>query len=125
MVSSIREIIPVTDLISMNPCTVQRNTHLELLWKRQAYRPPYLWSVASILAGAPVHTTCDPIGGGQTRGPHNCGSCDSMILDAIRDYNLNADQELMKSVLEMDCGCKKEWEYVMDQEKPWAMPLTR
>ena len=109
----------------MNPCTVQRNTHLETLWKRQAYRPPYLWSVASILAQSNAHVTCDPIGGGQTRGPHNCGSCDSMILDAIRDYNLNADQELMRSVMEMDCNCKKEWEYVMNQEQPWSMPLTR
>lgn len=125
MHKSIQEIIPVTDLISMNPCTVQRNTHLETLWKRQAYRPPYLWSVASILAQSNAHVTCDPIGGGQTRGPHNCGLCDSMILDAIRDYNLNADQELMRSVMEMDCDCKKEWEYVMNQEQPWSMPLTR
>ena len=125
MHKSIQEIIPFTDLISMNPCTVQRNTHLETLWKRQAYRPPYLWSVASILAQSNAHVTCDPIGGGQTRGPHNCGSCDSMILDAIRDYNLNADQELMRSVMEMDCNCKKEWEYVMNQEQPWSMPLTR
>ncbi|HOJ96470.1 MAG TPA: archaeosine biosynthesis radical SAM protein RaSEA [Methanospirillum sp.] len=125
MIRSIREIIPITDLISMNPCTVQRNTHLETLWKRQAYRPPYLWSVASILAQSDAHVTCDPIGGGQTRGPHNCGTCDSMILDAIRDYNLNADQDLMKSVMEMHCDCKDEWEYVMNQEYPWSMPLTR
>lgn len=125
MVQSIQDIIPVTDLISMNPCTVQRNTHLEKLWKQQAYRPPYLWSVASVLAQTTAHVTCDPIGGGQTRGPHNCGSCDGLILDAIRDYNLNADQDLMKSVLEMDCKCKKEWEYVMEHEKPWAMPITR
>jgi len=125
MIRSIREIVPITDLISMNPCTVQRNTHLETLWKRQAYRPPYLWSVASILAQSDAHVTCDPIGGGQTRGPHNCGTCDRMILDAIRDYNLNADQELMKSVMEMDCDCKEEWEYVMNQEYPWSMPLTR
>jgi len=125
MIRSIREIVPITDLISMNPCTVQRNTHVETLWKRQAYRPPYLWSVASILAQSDAHVTCDPIGGGQTRGPHNCGTCDRMILDAIRDYNLNADQELMKSVMEMDCDCKEEWEYVMNQEYPWSMPLTR
>ena len=125
MVRSIREIIPITDLISMNPCTVQKNTHLETLWKQQAYRPPYLWTVASIIAQSDAHVTCDPIGGGQVRGPHNCGSCDSMILDAIRDYNISADQDLIKSVMEMDCKCKKEWEYVMNQEKPWSMPLTR
>jgi hypothetical protein len=31
----------------------------------------------------------------------------------------------MKSVMEMDCDCKEEWEYVMNQEYPWSMPLTR
>lgn len=125
MIQSIKDIIPLTDLISMNPCTVQKNTHLEKLWKQQTYRPPYLWSVASILAQVNSHVTCDPIGGGQTRGPHNCGKCDSMILDAIKDYNLNADQDLMKSVMEMNCTCKKEWEFIMQNEKSWAMPLTR
>lgn len=125
MISSIRDIIPKTDLISMNPCTIQRNTHLESLWKQQAYRPPYLWSVASILAETSFHVTCDPIGGGSIRGPHNCGRCDSLILDAIKDYNLNADQELMKSVMELTCDCKNEWEWIMREEKPWAMPLTR
>lgn len=125
MIRSIHEVMSVSDLISMNPCSVQRNTHLETLWKQQAYRPPYLWSVASVLAQSPVHVTCDPLGGGQTRGPHNCGSCDRMILDAIKDYNLNADQELMKSVMDMQCNCKKEWEYILSNEKPWSMPLTR
>ncbi|NLV26658.1 MAG: archaeosine biosynthesis radical SAM protein RaSEA [Methanomicrobiales archaeon] len=124
MTQSIKDIIPFTELISMNPCTVQRNTHLETLWKKQVYRPPYLWSVASTLSNSQVHVTCDPIGGGQTRGPHNCGRCDGLILDAIRDYNLSADQDLMKSVLEMNCGCKNEWEYVMKEEISWAMPLT-
>lgn len=125
MMKSIKEIIPISDLISMNPCTVQRNTHVESMWKQQTYRPPYLWSVASILAGSNAHVTCDPIGGGQTRGPHNCGKCDSVILDAIRDYNLSADRDLMQSVMEMDCTCKKEWEYIMSEEKSWTMPLTR
>lgn len=125
MVQSIRHIAQNSDLISMNPCTVQRNTHLETLWKQKAYRPPYLWSVASILSQAEPHVTCDPIGGGQARGPHNCGSCDQLILDAIRDYNLTADRDLMRSVMAMDCDCKKEWEYVMEREQPYSMPLTR
>lgn len=124
MVSSIKEILPYTDLISMNPCSVQRHTLVERLWRQGSYRPPYLWSVAKVLADAPVHITCDPLGGGQKRGAHNCGTCDQMILDAIREYNLNGDQELIRSVLEMSCGCKKEWEFIMEHEHPYAMPLT-
>ena len=125
MVKSIQDIMPYTDLISMNPCAVQRNTQLETLWKQSSYRPPYLWSVVSALAKSPVHVTCDPLGGGQKRGTHNCGRCDRTILDAIRDYNLTADKTLLNSVLSLECECKKEWEFIIDQEESFCMPLTR
>lgn len=125
MNSSIHDILSYTDLISMNPCSIQRKTSLEKLWKQGSYRPPYLWSIAEILANSPVHITCDPLGGGQKRGAHNCGTCDQIILDAIREYNLNADQELMRSVMEISCDCKKEWEYIMGHERSYVMPLTR
>jgi len=125
MTSTVHDILPYTDLISMNPCSVQRHTIVERLWKQGSYRPPYLWSVAKILAQSSTHITCDPLGGGQKRGAHNCGTCDQMILDAIKEYNLTADQELMQSVMEMECNCKKEWEFVMEQEQPYTIPLTQ
>ena len=125
MTTSVRDILPYTDLISMNPCSVQRHTLVERLWKQGSYRPPYLWSVAKVMAESPAHITCDPLGGGQKRGAHNCGTCDQMILDAIREYNLNGDQELMRSVVDIHCECKTEWEYVMEHEQPYVMPLTR
>jgi len=125
MKRSIRDITAYTDMISMNPCTVQRNTELEYYWKRGAYRPPYLWSVLSILSDAPVHITCDPLGGGQKRGPHNCGKCDYEIVKGIRDYSLNADRDLVNALLETACDCKPEWEYILASEKSYCMPLTR
>lgn len=125
MQSTIRDILPCADLVSMNPCTVQRNTELEYYWKRGAYRPPYLWSVLTLLKDAPVHMTCDPLGGGQKRGPHNCGKCDYEIVRGIRDFSLNADRELIAALLETECRCKEEWQYVLDHEKPYCMPLTR
>ena len=125
MKSSITDTIPHADLFSMNPCTVQRNTELEFYWKRGAYRPPYLWSVLTLLAAAPVHMTCDPLGGGQKRGPHNCGKCDYELVKGIRDYSLSGDRDLISALLETNCGCKQEWEYILAEEKPWCMPLTR
>ena len=121
---SIKEAMTYADIISMNPCTVQRYTELEYYWKRGAYRPPYLWSVLSLLMDAPVHITCDPLGGGQKRGPHNCGKCDYEIVKAIRDYSLNADRDLIRTMLEIPCNCKKEWEYVLSSEKNYCLPLT-
>jgi archaeosine synthase beta-subunit len=125
MNTTIRDTFPHADMISMNPCTVQRNTELEYYWKRGAYRPPYLWSVLTLLKESPVHMTCDPLGGGQKRGPHNCGGCDYELVKGIRDYSLNADRDLIGALLETSCECKQEWEFVLDAEKPYNMPLTR
>lgn len=125
MTSSIRAAAQYADLISMNPCTVQGRTDLEWYWKQRAYRPPYLWSVLSVLKDAPVHITCDPVGGGRIRGPHNCGTCDREIVAGIRDFSLTADRELIAALMETDCPCKEEWQYVLDHEIPSAMPLTR
>jgi hypothetical protein len=125
MVRSIRDVASVADSISMNLCTVQSRTEVERLWKQHAYRPPYLWSVLDVLIGSPVHVLCDPVGGGQTRGPHNCGSCDGPIVKGIGDYSLTEDVGLLRALAETECGCKKEWEFVLDHEESFCMPLTR
>lgn len=125
MRSSLATLAGTVEMVSMNPCTVQKRTELELYWKQGAYRPPYLWSVLSILKDAPMHVTCDPLGGGQKRGPHNCGKCDYEITKGIRDYSLSADRDLIGALLDMDCSCKGEWEYVLARERPYCMPLTR
>jgi len=125
MKSSIRDAADHAEMVSMNPCTVQRNTELEYYWKRGAYRPPYLWSILSLLADAPLHVTCDPLGGGQSRGPHNCKKCDYEIVKGIRDYSLNADRDLIMALSDTKCDCKEEWEFVLASEKSYCMPLTR
>jgi hypothetical protein len=125
MKRSFGDIAGHADLVSMNPCTVQRNTELEFYWKRGGYRPPYLWSILKLLKDAPFPVTCDPLGGGQKRGPHNCGTCDYEIVKGIRDYSLTNDRDLIGSLLDTACACKEEWQFVLDEEKPYAMPLTR
>ncbi|MCK9307635.1 MAG: archaeosine biosynthesis radical SAM protein RaSEA [Methanoculleus sp.] len=125
MIRSIKDIASVADSISMNLCTVQSRTEVERLWKQQAYRPPYLWSVLDVLIASPVHILCDPVGGGQMRGPHNCGACDGPIVKGIGDYSLTGDVGLLRALKETECGCKEEWEFVLEQEEPFCMPLTR
>ena len=124
VVRSIRETAPHADAISLNPCTVQKGTEVERLWRSRAYRPPYLWSVILALSRAGVSLVCDPVGGGTPRGPHNCPSCDGELLRGIRDYSLSGDRTLLRALLDLDCGCKKEWEFVLGAERPWCMPLT-
>ena len=125
MMRSIREVSSVADSISMNLCTVQGRTEVERLWRQHAYRPPYLWTVLDVLISSPVHLLCDPVGGGQVRGPHNCGNCDRSLVKGIRDYSLTGDTGLLRALAEMDCGCKEEWKFVLDREEPYCMPLTR
>ena len=123
MVRSVREVRPHADEISLNPCTVQRGTEVERLWRAGAYRPPYLWSVILALSRAEVPVTCDPVGGGTPRGPHNCRSCDGELVRGIQDYSLSGDRTLLTALFALECGCKKEWEYVLGAERPWCMPL--
>jgi len=125
MKQSLSDLSGIADIISMNTCTVQRGTDMERYWKQGAYRPPYLWSVADVLATAPMEVLCDPLGGGQSRGAHNCGECDKEIIDAIKFYSLSGDRSVLSAVSKMECPCREEWAAVLDQEMPWCMPLTR
>jgi len=122
---SVRDVLPHADAISLNPCTVQKGTEVERLWRAGAYRPPYLWSVLLALSRAEAGITCDPVGGGTPRGPHNCASCDGELVRGIRDYSLSGDRSLLDALLALDCRCKREWEFVIREERPWCMPLTR
>ena len=124
MQSSIKDVIPYSDIISMNLCNIQNMTEVEKLWKQNAYRPPYLWSVLKVLIEAGTHVLCDPVAGGKKRGPHNCGKCDYEIVDAIREYSLTGDVETLKMLYEKGCNCKNEWEFVLKEEKHFCMPLT-
>jgi len=125
VVSSINALRGIADMISLNPCSVQKGTELEYYWNQGEFRPPYLWSILSILLRAERHILCDPLSGGRTRGAHNCGTCDRTILQGIRDYSLSGDRGLLEALLGMDCTCKKEWEFVLENERPYCMPLTR
>ena len=124
VLQSVRDAGPHADVISLNPCTVQKGTEVERLWRHGAYRPPYLWSVILALSKAETGVICDPVGGGTRRGPHNCASCDSDLVRGIRDYSLTGDRSLLEALLAVECGCKKEWEFVLEDERPWCMPLT-
>jgi radical SAM enzyme (TIGR01210 family) len=105
--------------ISLNPVNVQRNTLVEDLWVRGKYRSPWLWSVVEVLRHAhsvsrgTVNIVCDPVAAGKSRGTHNCGKCDSTIVDAIRKFSLNQDVKVFDN---LDCDCKNLWNHVLEHE---------
>lgn len=107
------------DLISVNLMNIQKGTLVERLWERGLYRPPWLWSVLEVLKGISKEVICDPVAGGKIRGPHNCGRCDKDFVSAIKLFSLTQD----KSLLELDCECKKIWLRALELEDCSRVPL--
>ncbi|MFP4625286.1 MAG: archaeosine biosynthesis radical SAM protein RaSEA [Natronomonas sp.] len=111
--------------VSMNPTNVQRHTMVEALYHDGGYRPPWLWSVAEVLASTAdvdAIVVSDPVGQGSDRGPHNCGECDDLVARAIEDFDRRQDPSVFDQVT---CSCEETWEYVMDEETAYNQPLVR
>ncbi|MGC9307684.1 MAG: archaeosine biosynthesis radical SAM protein RaSEA [Thermoplasmatota archaeon] len=96
--------------MSLNPVAIHGNTLVEYLWKRGLYRPPWLWSVAEVLMEASARydgqVTCDVVAGGKQRGAHNCGDCDTTMLEVIEQFTLYEKRDAFEQV---SCGCREEW----------------
>ncbi|TXT57752.1 MAG: hypothetical protein BAJATHORv1_10456 [Candidatus Thorarchaeota archaeon] len=104
---------------SINPVNVQSYTLVERLWRSRDYRPPWLWTVVEILKQArkevnhTIPILCDPVAAGKSRGTHNCGICDSSIIQAIRSFSLSQDLDVFD---DLSCGCRNLWEHVLTHE---------
>lgn len=102
--------------ISLNLCTVQRGTPLEGLWRRGYYRPPWLWSAVEAIKGIAsqqLFVISDPVGAGHERGPHNCGQCDPVIIDAIRGFNRTQDVRILEELSSVSCSCREVWQVLI------------
>jgi archaeosine synthase beta-subunit len=99
----------LSQTISINPMNVQKFTLVEYLYERGEYRPPWLWSVVKVLQKAKeickndIWILCHPSGGGKSRGPHNCGKCDHLVLEAIDDFNLTNGPDAFDG---LECECR-------------------
>ncbi len=108
---SIRVAAPHFDSLSVNPVHIQNGTVVEWLFRRGRYRPPWLWSLVEALReGAacrgPTRLVSFPTAGGRPRGPHNCGRCDSTVLDAIHEASLRQEFGRLDG---LSCACRETW----------------
>tara|TARA_A100001037_G_scaffold304455_1_gene341275 strand:- start:11027 stop:12094 length:1068 start_codon:yes stop_codon:yes gene_type:complete len=123
MIDSIDQVSPYAHTISMNPSNVQRHTLVEQLYFSHGYRPPWLWSISSILretAKTNIIVVSDPVGAGSDRGPHNCGSCDDIVFRSIKDFNLRQDPSVLS---EPSCDCQETWKFILENETGYNLPL--
>ena len=115
--ASIKKVGKMSQTISINPMNVQRGTVVEGLWKKNLYRPPWLWSLVEALKeGSKLTDTrlvSAPSGGGSKRGVHNCRTCDETLLKAIEDFSLSGDINLLQW---KGCTCRNGWLDYLDTE---------
>jgi len=117
-IATIKKIKNITDIVSLNPTNIQRNTLVDHLWYRKQYRPPWLWSVVEILKQSKknaekLRVKCDIAGGGSIRGAHNCKNCDKKFLGQIADFSINQD---LKVFNKLECECYDKWQDQLDVE---------
>ncbi|MBI0583607.1 MAG: archaeosine biosynthesis radical SAM protein RaSEA [Methanomassiliicoccus sp.] len=114
-IASVRYAAPLSESVSINPVNVQRDTVVEMLWKRGNYRPPWLWSLVEVLRrgkeGTGTRIMSSPSGGGTARGVHNCDRCDRKILGAVQRFSFSQDLDDLEG---LECGCRREWAGLMD-----------
>lgn len=113
----------LTDCISINPVNIQRFTLVEHLYRRNEYRPPWLWSVVEVLkrgyeiiSETKIRILSQPTAAGTRRGTHNCGECDKTIINAINDFSLINDTANIRKLVELYCHCIENWKDVIDLE---------
>lgn len=96
------------DRITFCPATIHKGTLMELLWRRGAYQPPWIWSVLEIIkrvrSSAEIPVTMDTSGFGTRRGPFNCKKCNKKFKNIIIESNLN--QTIPE---EFECDCRSRW----------------
>jgi len=115
-ISTVRLASAHSETVSLNPVNVQKGTLVEKLWRRWAYRPPWLWTVVEVLretASVDADVICDPTGGGKERGAHNCGACDPQLLAAIKRYSQTQNPA---DLAPAECSCKSSWEAALEIE---------
>jgi len=100
-----------TDVISFSPCNVQNGTLVDFLYRQDKYQPPWLWSVLHVVhvirsIYPSLSIICDPIAPGKPRGAHNCGKCDTQVLEEIKRMLIL--ESIPKDLSEL-CSCYSKW----------------
>ena len=118
-IDTVHRIKDITDIISINPINVQRNTLVEYLWRRNQYCPPWLWSIVEILKECKKivvkkRIKCDIVGGGSYRGANNCRNCNDRVLEAISSFSINQEVRIFE---DLKCECYEKWLDQLDIEK--------
>lgn len=102
------------DVVSIEPVSVQQFSLVDLLYKMNLFRPPWVWSVLEVIIKSHGQGTIR-IGGFEFFPPpsvytHNCSLCNQICADAIEAYNATGDLTIIEQAYNMECKtCKNDW----------------
>jgi hypothetical protein len=100
-----------TEEVALESAFIQKGTIMEEFYKRGKYKPPWLWSVISVVKST-YHLGPVRIGGFDDEPrpidfPRNCPECSSEIMKLFKDYRLSGDVKLFDKIR---CECEEAWE---------------
>jgi hypothetical protein len=116
VINSIIQVCEFTDIISLEPVSVQKNTLIEYLYQRNLYSIPKGWLIKDIVKELKKIEVLDKfelrIGGFEFfPAPelviNNCDKCNKRLYDAINYYN---STNKIDKLMELDCECRKEYD---------------
>ncbi|MCY3414073.1 MAG: archaeosine biosynthesis radical SAM protein RaSEA [Candidatus Heimdallarchaeota archaeon] len=109
-IQSARDMINLeVDIISINPSYIGKATLMDEMFKQKNYQPPWLWTVLRVtkqikeLAGN-RRIFSDPVAAGSSRGPRNCGDCDSSFKEALKSFSSSQDSKVLDT---LKCDCEQ------------------
>ena len=96
--------------VALEPCFVAPQTPLYHAFEQGRYRPPWLWSVAEVLARvAPLGRVLAGLsdeGMNPSQTPHNCEHCTGRFRQALAAFNRTQDATGLSAI---SCECHKRW----------------
>ena len=96
--------------VALEPCFVAPQTPLYHAFEQGRYRPPWLWSVAEVLARvAPLGRVLVGLsdeGMNPSQTPHNCEHCTDRFRQALAAFNRTQDATGLSAI---SCECHKHW----------------
>lgn len=100
-----------TDSIALESAFIQRGTLMHQLYLEHKYKPPWLWSILSVIEESvkygPIHIGSFHDNPKPIEVPFNCPECNDKVMMAISYYNKYHDISVFHS---LNCPCREQWQ---------------
>jgi len=106
----------VNTTAAIEPTFVQREGSLHELYIEGIFKPPWLWTIVSLLEKT-AHLGEIQIGTADDSPPpiasrYNCEACSVLVEAAIEDFNRNQDLAVFEK---LTCDCKLRWQSELNE----------